>query len=59
MIFIRRAESAPPSEVLPPLPQATDIAGYLRACQDQTAEYDWNLILDAVQLRLGIPGLSM
>jgi hypothetical protein len=55
MIFEKRAEAGPVDQMAPPFPRVSDIEGYIRACEDQTAQYDWSLQLLAVASRLGLP----
>lgn len=50
-IFEKNAEDAPPGHE-PALPNANAIKGFLRACQEQTAGFNWRLIFLAVEQTL-------
>lgn len=58
-IYEKRAETAPASHSADPFPRVEDIERYLRVCEDQTAEYDWSLLLLAVASKLGLPESAM
>ena len=49
----RRSEGAPPSHILQSNPDRQGILGVLRACESQTSEFNWNMMLNAVSTTLG------
>ncbi|TPX13284.1 uncharacterized protein E0L32_006257 [Thyridium curvatum] len=54
-MFEIELEEAPEGSSIRAMPSEQAIAGVLRACEDQTTQYDWTLVLLAVAYRLGLP----
>jgi hypothetical protein len=57
-IFEKRAEGAPDDQPPRAFPSIENIHGYLRACEDQTSEFDWSMLLCAVAASLDLPELA-
>ncbi|KAL2060836.1 hypothetical protein VTL71DRAFT_8888 [Oculimacula yallundae] len=57
-IFDKRVEEAPPHAQIRASPSAAGISGFLRVCEDQTAEYEWNKLLLTISTILDMPDME-
>jgi hypothetical protein len=54
-IFEKQDEGAPPGHILDAVPSHDGLIGVLRACEDQTAVFNWSNFLTAVATKMNIP----
>jgi hypothetical protein len=54
-IFEKKGEGAPPEHILDAVPSHDGLIGVLRACEEQTAAFNWSNFLTAVAAKMNIP----
>jgi hypothetical protein len=54
-VFENQGEGAPPEHILDTVPSHDGLIGVLRACEDQTAVFNWSNFLTAVATKMNIP----